>query len=87
MVYEAEKHKAEQERLAKERLQIIEWISPLNFFPIQEDLLKKRQEGTGEWLLNSDPFVKWVSRNGQILWCPGIRKFPNLLMFMEKSLS
>ncbi|KAJ7779548.1 hypothetical protein B0H14DRAFT_2961720, partial [Mycena olivaceomarginata] len=34
-----------------EREKIIQWFSPLNFFPQQDDIFATRQEGTGEWLL------------------------------------
>jgi Cdc6-like AAA superfamily ATPase len=35
-------------------------------------LIRGRQEGTGEWLLESNEFQHWVNHNGQILFCPGI---------------
>ncbi|KAJ7716646.1 hypothetical protein B0H14DRAFT_3012795, partial [Mycena olivaceomarginata] len=34
-----------------ERAQIIDWLSPLNFFLRQADISRTRQPGTGEWLL------------------------------------
>ncbi|KAJ7144594.1 ankyrin repeat-containing domain protein [Mycena epipterygia] len=55
-----------------ERDEIIEWYSPLNFFPRQADIFAARQPGTGGWLLESDLFKNWKSGRGEILWCPGI---------------
>ncbi|KAJ7144592.1 ankyrin repeat-containing domain protein [Mycena epipterygia] len=55
-----------------ERDKIIEWYSPLNFFPRQADIFAAREPGTGGWLLESDLFRNWKSGIGEILWCPGI---------------
>lgn len=55
-----------------ERRAIIEWLSPLNFSKIQNDIFSKHHPGTGEWLLQSDVFLDWISGTGRILWCPGI---------------
>ncbi|KAJ9204753.1 hypothetical protein DTO166G4_7855 [Paecilomyces variotii] len=52
--------------------QILEWLTPLNFDDIQNDLLGRRQEGTGLWLLNSEEFTQWMSQPKQTLFCPGI---------------
>ncbi|KAJ7321268.1 ankyrin repeat-containing domain protein [Mycena albidolilacea] len=55
-----------------ERRQIIEWTSPLNFFPRQADILSTRQPGTGEWLLQNRLFKKWKTGEIQALWCRGM---------------
>ncbi|KAJ9235265.1 hypothetical protein DTO169E5_6231 [Paecilomyces variotii] len=52
--------------------QILEWLTPLNFDDIQNDLLGRRQEGTGLWFLNSEEFTQWMSQPKQTLFCPGI---------------
>ncbi|KAJ7659522.1 ankyrin repeat-containing domain protein, partial [Mycena rosella] len=51
---------------------LIEWLSPLNFFPRQAEILSSRQPGTGEWLLEDDHFKAWKSGLGGTLWCHGI---------------
>jgi Cdc6-like AAA superfamily ATPase len=38
----------------------------------QTDLINSRQEGTGEWLLKSDEFQRWLKQDRQTLFCPGI---------------
>lgn len=38
----------------------------------QSDYLKRRQKGTGQWLLDSNEFQDWLSTSGQTLFCPGI---------------
>ncbi|KAF7345841.1 ANK-REP-REGION domain-containing protein [Mycena venus] len=62
----------EQSHNSAERRQIIEWVSPLNFFPRQADILKARQPGTGEWLLRKDMFVKWKAGEMSAMWCRGM---------------
>ncbi|KAK6996934.1 hypothetical protein R3P38DRAFT_3626400 [Favolaschia claudopus] len=63
-----------QERIqdSSERDRIIEWFSPLNFFPRQADVLKSRQPGTGEWFLQDHLTKDWKSKPGKIVWCRGI---------------
>ncbi|KAJ6563046.1 hypothetical protein DFH09DRAFT_920435, partial [Mycena vulgaris] len=60
-----------QDRSPEDR-QIIEWASPLNFFPRQADILGTRQPGTGEWLLKNDMFRKWKTGEIRALWCRGM---------------
>ncbi|KAJ7321988.1 hypothetical protein DFH08DRAFT_788589 [Mycena albidolilacea] len=57
---------------AAERRQIIEWISPLNFFPRQADILSARQPGTGEWLLQDTTFKRWKAGETRAIWCRGM---------------
>jgi hypothetical protein len=44
----------------------------LTYAPQQSDFISWRQEGTGQWLLNSDEFQAWINQRGQTLFCPGI---------------
>jgi hypothetical protein len=47
----------------------------VNFVSIQNDLVDKRTDKTGEWILDSDEFNKWLeSPYVRVLWCPGIRE-------------
>ncbi|KAJ7798001.1 ankyrin repeat-containing domain protein [Mycena olivaceomarginata] len=56
-----------------EREKIIEWASPLNFFPLQTDIFNTRQPGTGEWFLQHKMFKKWKIGEIRALLCRGIR--------------
>jgi hypothetical protein len=56
-----------------ERKQIIEWLSPINFFLWQADISQARQHGTGGWFLADPHFQEWESGSGKTLWCHGIR--------------
>jgi hypothetical protein len=51
----------------------LDWLSPLNFFPRQQEISQMRQPGTGEWLLENPHFKEWNSGSIRTLWCHGIR--------------
>jgi Cdc6-like AAA superfamily ATPase len=55
-----------------ERRAILDWLTPLDYAPQQGDFIGRRQEGAGNWLLNSDEFKTWLNQNKQTLYCPGI---------------
>jgi hypothetical protein len=57
----------------EERKKIIEWLSPINFFLRQADILQMQAKGTGGWLLADPVFKNWESGLGSTLWCHGIR--------------
>ncbi|KAI9777778.1 MAG: hypothetical protein M1839_008573 [Geoglossum umbratile] len=50
---------------------ILDWLTPIDYGPLQSDLLNRRKEGTGQWLLNSKEFQMWLSTAKQTLFCPG----------------
>jgi ankyrin repeat protein len=56
----------------EEHQAILNWLTPLDYAAQQSDFISRRQEGTGQWLLNSDKFEKWVDQTNQTLFCPGI---------------
>jgi Cdc6-like AAA superfamily ATPase len=56
----------------KEQQAILDWLTLADYVPQQNDFLKKRQAGTGQWLLDSADFKNWVEAKKQTLFCPGI---------------
>ncbi|CAI7569589.1 unnamed protein product [Penicillium manginii] len=48
------------------------WLTPTNFFAVQNDVISKRQEGTGEWLLHSAEYKTWSCGKQRTLFCQGI---------------
>ena len=56
----------------QERRGIINWLSSVDYATQQSDFISRRQEGTGQWLLNSDEFQAWLNKSKQTLFCPGI---------------
>ncbi|KAF7181190.1 hypothetical protein CNMCM7691_000319 [Aspergillus felis] len=51
---------------------ICNWLSEVNYGPKHSDTFERKQEGTGEWLLNSIKFQKWLIDRKQTLLCHGI---------------
>ena len=66
--------------LNMEALKAISWLSPsLNFRAKQNDVHGIAHQGTGAWFLRSDQFRALLDGTIRILWCPGIRKSPNVV--------
>lgn len=66
-------HERQDDReTAKERKAILEWLTPIDYAPQQNDFINRRQAGTGLWLLDSPEFQTWLETRGQTLFCPGI---------------
>lgn len=53
---------------------IFAWLTPLNFGKTQQDIFSRWQEGTGQWLLDHEFFIKWVTGTTESLFCHGIRR-------------
>jgi len=51
---------------------IIEWLSRMDFPAQQQDIISRRQEGTGQWFLDSPEFKRWMQGSNKTLFCPGI---------------
>jgi hypothetical protein len=51
---------------------ILDWLTPVDFSTQQNDFIRRRQKGTGEWLLKSNEFQDWIKQSNQTLFCPGI---------------
>ncbi|RYO87951.1 hypothetical protein DL766_010235 [Monosporascus sp. MC13-8B] len=61
-----------EHRVNLERQIILDWITPIDYTPQQNDYFSRRQAGTGEWLLDSTEYQAWLKTDGQTLFCPGI---------------
>ena len=57
----------------RESQDMLDWLSSLDFRTSQIDTLRRRQEGTGQWLFEDPEFDHWVRGAERRLWCPGIR--------------
>ena len=51
-----------------------DWLSPLNFKLIQNEIFHSRQVGTGQWLLECEEFLAWRDGPSGTLWCHGLRE-------------
>ena len=50
----------------------MDWLSPTDFPAQQSDLIRKCQQGTGQWFIDSAEYRKWLGEAGKALYCPGI---------------
>ena len=51
---------------------IMQWLSPTDFPAQQHDIISRKQEGTGQWFLDSPEFKGWLQGTDTTLFCPGI---------------
>lgn len=51
---------------------ILDWLSPVDYGPVQSDFIGRREGGTGQWLLDSTQYQEWVNTAKRVLFCPGI---------------
>ncbi|CAG9988827.1 unnamed protein product [Clonostachys byssicola] len=56
---------------SQNRLQILNWITPLEYNAQQSDFFERSCPGTGVWFLKSEEYRTWMSTAGQTLYCPG----------------
>ncbi|KAJ9139179.1 ankyrin repeat protein [Pleurostoma richardsiae] len=51
---------------------ILSWLTTVDYETQFEHFLKQREEGTGQWLLQSQEFQQWSQEGGKTLYCQGI---------------
>ncbi|KAJ6212730.1 nucleoside phosphorylase [Bipolaris maydis] len=56
----------------KEDLDVLNWLTPTDYGPRQSDVLKRREPGTGQWILDSAEYQDWLKTEDQTLFCSGI---------------
>jgi len=56
----------------EEQDRILSWLTPINYLEQQNDFIRRRQPGTGNWLLATTKFQEWVQEKQQTIFCPGI---------------
>ena len=54
-----------------QEIEILEWLTPIDYGRQQSDYIKRRQAGTGQWLLESAEYQGWLE-GSKALFCPGI---------------
>ena len=60
-------------KLDKEKdLDVLKWLTPVDYTNQQSDYIGRREPGTGQWLLNSEEYQVWLESPGKTLFCPGI---------------
>ncbi|CAI4219714.1 unnamed protein product [Parascedosporium putredinis] len=56
----------------RERQHILDWLTPVDYTTQHNDFIGRREDGTGEWLLESEEFTEWLNAEKKTLFCPGI---------------
>lgn len=69
---EAKAERISSQLETKDYADTLEWITRADYARQQSDHIARRQEGTGQWLLDSKEFQAWVKTSKQTLFCPGI---------------
>jgi Cdc6-like AAA superfamily ATPase len=64
--------KLAQHQSDQKQQHILDWLTPISYVTQQSDFLSRRQEGTGQWLLETDEFQQWMAERKKTLFCPGI---------------
>ncbi|KAI1110175.1 hypothetical protein F5Y14DRAFT_371523 [Nemania sp. NC0429] len=62
----------EQQEYSRQHQKILDWLAATDYSDQQSDFIGRRQAGTGQWLLASDEYQRWVKTEKEALFCPGI---------------
>ncbi|KND90235.1 hypothetical protein TOPH_05254, partial [Tolypocladium ophioglossoides CBS 100239] len=46
--------------IAQKDVEILDWLTPIDYGPQHSDFLNRRQPGTGKWLLDSTEYQTWL---------------------------
>lgn len=56
----------------KQKVSVLNWLSPLQMNQIHQTVSNSAEKGCGEWFLTSGVFLSWMAAKDQPLWCWGI---------------
>lgn len=65
-------YRQDSREAVEERNALLDWLTPVDYASQQSDFISRRQEGTGQWLLDSEEFQEWIETDEQTLFSPGI---------------
>jgi hypothetical protein len=54
-----------------ERESMIKWLSPADMTPNHEAAQRRRESGTGQWLLTGSPYAPWKTSGRPLCWLKG----------------
>jgi nucleoside phosphorylase len=52
--------------------QLLNQLSPVNFWDKQQDVHSQAVEGTGTWIIDDPNFRLWLAGPNEVLWCRGV---------------
>ncbi|EPS44850.1 hypothetical protein H072_1186 [Dactylellina haptotyla CBS 200.50] len=53
-------------------LEILNWLTQVDYYPQHNDYIRLRQPDTGNWLLDSLGYQTWTRTSARVFFCPGI---------------
>lgn len=53
---------------------IVKWVSSIDYKLKQDELIRQRRPGTGQWLFESQDYTFWLHNPGQTLFCQGLAR-------------
>lgn len=56
----------------QEHQEIIDWLTPIDNATQHSDFIRRRQPGTGQWLIDASEYGNWKATKGDVLFCHGI---------------
>jgi hypothetical protein len=62
----------QQVQVTESQRRLLAWISSSDYPAQQSDIIKRRQEGTGQWFLDAPEVARWLNDAKTTLFCPGI---------------
>ncbi|KAH7082954.1 ankyrin repeat domain-containing protein [Paraphoma chrysanthemicola] len=51
---------------------LLDWISSSDYPAQQSDIIRRKEEGSGQWFLDAPEVSRWLDEAGATLFCPGI---------------
>jgi hypothetical protein len=75
---------------AKKRVDMLNWLSSMDFKSKHDEIKSKRVKDSGKWLLETEKFLDWMKESSSMLYCKGPgtsprRDFTNSLAGVGKS--
>ncbi|VUC29466.1 unnamed protein product [Clonostachys rosea] len=62
-----------QERMQEsKKRKALDWLTTTSYGPKQSHFARKRQRGTGQWILSAPEFLDWVQSRSKTLLCTGM---------------
>lgn len=62
----------QQAQVTATQRSLLDWLSSSDYPAQQSDIIKRRQNGTGQWFLDAPEVAQWLNNPKITLFCPGI---------------
>ncbi|KAF5003959.1 hypothetical protein FDECE_9548 [Fusarium decemcellulare] len=65
-------HTIFEHTINEQQQKIMNWLTTVDHVQQHTEYIQSREQGTGQWFLNSDQYRAWLASNNRTLFCPGI---------------